>query len=367
MSYNLICLWFWIRFIAVPLYLTLSRVGEAENPGPVCATAKLFGAKYHAIGQWAQNLSNRSEVELEPLLAQVGECRQMFSERFGKDSKLYTSSVSQDIHCTHSHLDRSSLPVSPERDGDLGHTQQFCDYLSLFQEGEQSGSGQHVLSNLHFRGVEGQERSNPFCHCTARGGRKHTAKRRKLELSKGVVNILQCNVTTWSEHAKHYILTSDFDATLISETHLGKEGLLSAVTEAKKSGWAGTGSGATNTANNGWFSKPLSICSDDAGFLGPNSRLAGRVIRVMHGQGDFVTHSVFRALGRFPQRHQCQFDAGRVFSHEGWEVSLHSGCGLQLFAKLVARSVSTWRWHLDQATGCIGGHSGILLTHVSHG
>ena len=138
-----------------------------------------------------------------------------------------------------------------------------------------------------------KERSNPFCHRTTRGGRKHTGKRRKLELSKGVVNILQCNVTTWSEHARHYILTSDFDATLISETHLRKEGLLSAVTEAKKSGWAGTGSAATNTVNNGtsagvltlvrkrWFSKPLSICSDDAGILCPNSRLAGRVIRVM--------------------------------------------------------------------------------------
>ena len=221
MSYNLICLGFWIRFIAVPFYLTLSRVGEAGNPGPVCATAKLFGAKYDAIGQWAQNLSNRSEVELEPLFAQVGECRQMFSERFGKDSKLYTSLVSQDIHSTHSHLDRSPLPVPTERDGDLAYTQHFCDCLSLFQEGEQSGSGQHVLSNLHFRGMEGKERSNPFCHRTARGGRKHTGKRRKLELSKGVVNILQCNLTTWSEHAKHYILTSDFDATLISETHLG--------------------------------------------------------------------------------------------------------------------------------------------------
>ena len=100
-------------------------------------------------------------------------------------------------------------------------------------------------------------------------------------------------MTTWSEHARHYILTSDFDAALISETHLGKERLLSAVTEAKKSGWAGTGSAAANTVNHGtsagvlalvrkhWFSKPLSICSDDAGILCLTSRLAGRVIRVM--------------------------------------------------------------------------------------
>ena len=187
-------------------------------------------------------------MELEPLFAQVGECRQLFSERFGKDSKPYTSSVSQDS--THGHLDRSSMPAHLCVSVTL-NTQQFCDYLSLFQEGEQSGSGQHVLSNLHFRGMEGKERSNSFCHRMTSEGRKHTGKRRKLEISKGVVNILQCNVTSWSEHARHYTLTSDFDATLISETHLRKEGLLSAVTEAKKSGWAGTGSAATNTVNNG--------------------------------------------------------------------------------------------------------------------
>ena len=115
-------------------------------------------------------------MELEPLFAQVGEC----SERFGKDSKLYTSSVSQDIHSTHSHLDRSSLPVPTERNEDLAHTQQFCDYLSLF-------CGHHVLSNLHFVGMEGKERSNPFCHRATRGGRKHTGRKRKLEISKGVV------------------------------------------------------------------------------------------------------------------------------------------------------------------------------------
>ena len=55
------------------------------------------------------------------------------SERFGKDSKPYTSSVSQDIHSTHSHLGRSAVPVSPERVGDLAHTQRCCDYLSRRQ------------------------------------------------------------------------------------------------------------------------------------------------------------------------------------------------------------------------------------------
>ena len=149
--------------------------------------------------------------------------------------------------------------------------------------------------------MKGKERSNPFCHHATRGRRKHTRKKRKLEISKGVVNILHCNVTAWSEHARHYILTSNFDATLVSETHLGRDRVLSAVAEARKSGWAGTGSAATNTVNNStsagvlalvrkrWFSKPLSTCSADAGILCPNPRQAGRVIRVMGRENLLLT------------------------------------------------------------------------------
>ena len=165
--------------------------------------------------------------------------------------------------------------------------------------------------------------SNPFCHRTTRGGRKHTGKRRKLERSKGVVNIL---------------LTSDFDATLISETHFRKEGLLTAVTEAKKSGWAGTGSAATNTVNNGtsagvltlvrkrWFSKPLSICSDDAGILCPNSRLAGRVIRVMGREILLLTayfeHSVgFRSDTSDAARLECTFEGRKPRCSFGQEIA----------------------------------------------
>ena len=115
--------------------------------------------------------------------------------------------------------------------------------------------------------MSGKERSNPFCHHANRGGRKHTGKKRKLEIDKGVVNILQCNVTAWSEHARHYILTSDFDAALISETHLGREDLVTAAQLAR-----------TRTR---WFSKPLSFCSDEAGILCSKSRLVESVIRVM--------------------------------------------------------------------------------------
>ena len=75
---NLLRLLFWTQLIAVPFYLALSRIGEADNPCPAHAAAKLFGDHFDAIGQWAANLASKIEVELGPLFTQVGECRQMF-------------------------------------------------------------------------------------------------------------------------------------------------------------------------------------------------------------------------------------------------------------------------------------------------
>ena len=48
---------------------------------------------------------------------------------------------------------------------------------------------------MKLRDFRGQEWSNPLCHHTARGGRKHTGREQKLEFAEGVVNILQRNVT----------------------------------------------------------------------------------------------------------------------------------------------------------------------------
>ena len=272
---SLLRLWIWIQLIAVPFYLALSRIGEADNPRPAHATTKLFGEQFEAIGQWATNLTSKSEMELtDKLSARV----------LRKSPTLTPQSVSQNIQGTH---------VSTEPGGDSAHTQQFSDYLSLFQVGNECDESRHVSGQMQFCDRSGKERDNPFCHHAKRGGRKHTGKKRELEVAEGVVNILQCNVTTWSEHAKHYILTSDFDAALISETHLEREKLVTAAKEARKFTWAGTGSEAISTASNGtsagvlalvrtrWFSKPLSICADAAGVLCPTPRLAGRVIWVM--------------------------------------------------------------------------------------
>ena len=296
---SLLRLCIWIQFIAVPFYLWLSRI---DNPGPAHTTAKLFVVQFEAIGQWAANLTSKSEMELTPLLTQVGKCRQMFSESFEKESHPYTSSVTQNIQSIHSHTDSLLLPVSTEPGGDSAHTQQFSNYLSLFQAGKECDSecdgSRHVSAQMQFCDRSDKLRDNSCCYRSQRGVRKHTGKKRKLEIAQGMVNIRQCNVTSWSEHAKHYILTSDFDG-----AHLEREKFLMAAKEARKFSWAGTGSAATSTASNGtsagvlalvrtrWFSKPLSICTDEAGFLCPNPRLAGRVTRVM-GRAAYFEHSV---------------------------------------------------------------------------
>ena len=124
--------------------------------------------------------------------------------------------------------------------------------------------------------------TTPFVIARRQEVEKHTGKKRKLEIAQGVVNILQCNVAAWSEHVKHYILTSDFDTALISETDLESVKLVTAAKGARKFSWAGTGSAAISTASNGtsagvlafvrtrWFPKPLSFCTDEAGALCTN-------------------------------------------------------------------------------------------------
>ena len=225
---------------------------------------KLFGDQFEATGQWATTLTSKSEVDLMPLLAQVGECRQMFSECFEKESSPCTSSVSQDIQGTHSHMDRFSLPVSPEPEGDFAHIQQFSDYLSFGQVGDECDESRNVSAQMQICDRSGQERSNLFCH---------HAKR-----AEGVVNIVQCNVTAWSEHAKHYILTSGFDAALISGAHLEREKLVTAAKDARKYSWTGTVQMKLE------FSAPT--CDWQVGSY-------------VSWEGDFVAYSLFRALRRF--------------------------------------------------------------------
>ena len=82
--------------------LALSRVGEADNPCHACATARLFGAQSDAMGQRAATLTSKSEVELAPHSAQVGECRKMCRERFEKESFLLTTLIGRSGHPRHS-------------------------------------------------------------------------------------------------------------------------------------------------------------------------------------------------------------------------------------------------------------------------
>ena len=161
---GLLRLWIWNQIIAVVFNLSLSRIGEADNPGLVQAIAKLFGVQFEAIGQWAANLTSKSEMELAPLLAQVGQCRQMVSESFEKESHPYTSSVSQNIQGTHSHTGSLPLPVSTEPGGDSAHTQQFSDYLSLSQVGNECDESRRVSAQMQICDRNDALRDNPFCH-----------------------------------------------------------------------------------------------------------------------------------------------------------------------------------------------------------
>ena len=164
--------WVWSLFTAELFFIALSSVGEADTINPVCATAKLYDTQFDEIGLWASNLTNKSVKELTPLFAQVAACRQWFCEEFEKESFPYRSSVSQDIPDTHRHAGIPFLLVSPKHAVRTPHTQPSGDYLSLFHDGGQNSSIGCGQPQMNFRDLCGWERSNPFCHHTARGGRK---------------------------------------------------------------------------------------------------------------------------------------------------------------------------------------------------
>ena len=184
-------------------------------------------------------------------------------------------------------------------------------------------------------------------------------------------------MTTWSEHAKHYILTSDFDAALISETHLERERnwcLLKKKRENSHGQARQCGDqhckqrqkcGSTRTGPHTLVLQALVHMHQGSWFFCSNPPLAERVIRVMGRE--IVVYSSFRVLRRFPQRYQRQFDARRVFSYERRKASFHSGSGFQLPAKLVARPVHARRQSLASETGSISGHPRVNHTHVPCG
>ena len=236
-----------------------------------------------------------------------------------------------------------SLPLSPGPEGDFAHTQHFTDYLSIFQVGDECDENRYVLTQMQICDRSGTERNNTFCHHAKRGGRKHTGKKCKLEIAEGVVNILQCNVTKWGEHAKHHIITSDFDAALISETHLEREKLVTAAEEARKFSWAGTGSAAISTANN---------CTC-AGVL---ALVRTRSFSTWVGRFCCFTAYFEHSVG-FRSDINANFVQDVCFLTRDGMLPFILGADFNFPAKLVARLVHAWWQPLDTKVGSISGHS----------
>ena len=140
------------------------------------------------IGLWAEDLTSKSEVELEPLFAQVGARRQRFRELFVRESCLHRSTVSQDVDAIHKHTcsRRSLVPPGPARC--LSHAQQHTDdFQFLFFDGKRNGHVWSGLSQAQLSGMIDRKQGNPFCRHTKTRGRRHTGRKRKLEISDGKV------------------------------------------------------------------------------------------------------------------------------------------------------------------------------------
>ena len=126
-----------------------------------------------------------------------------------------------------------------------------------------------------------------------------------------------------------------------------REKLVTAAKEARTFSWAGTGSAAISTANNGtskgtlalfrtrWFSKPLSFSTDQAGVLWPIPRLAGRVIRVK-GREILLFTAYFEDSVGFRRDINANLMQDVCFLTRDGKLPFILGADFQFLAKLVA-------------------------------
>ena len=84
--------------------------------------------------------------------------KRQHNESFEKEPYPYTSSVSQDIPSTHSHMDRFSHPVSSGTEGYLAHTPQSINCAYPSQVGEQCDRSRYVSALSHLRCMDGKSR-----------------------------------------------------------------------------------------------------------------------------------------------------------------------------------------------------------------
>ena len=116
----------------------------------------------------------------------------------------------------------------------------------------------------------------------------------------------------------------------------------------------GTSAGVLALVRTRWFSKFLSICTDEAGVLCTNPRL------VLLLTADFE-HSVgFRSDINANLMHDVCF-----LTRDG-KPPIHLGSGFQLPAQFVAGLVFSWRQSLDPQVGSIGCRSRGFHTHVPY-
>ena len=100
--------------------------------------------------------------ELEPLVvAEETRTRSAIGKMVDELARtLSLHLIGQSEHPRHS----QSYDVSTEPDCDSAHTQQFSDYLSLFQVGNECDESRHVSAEMQFCDKRGKGRDNSFCH-----------------------------------------------------------------------------------------------------------------------------------------------------------------------------------------------------------
>ena len=140
---------------------------------------------------------------------------------------------------------------------------------------------------------------------------------------------------------------------------------MAAVKEARKSAWAGTGSAAISTANNGTSARSACDGPHKTKLMSSAPTHSRRGGSVVSWQGDSDAQSLVCTCCGISQRYNANLMHDSCFLTRR-KTLVDFWSEFQFPAQLVARLVSSWRQSLDPNAGSIGGHTSCVSHTHTH-
>ena len=230
------------------------RVGEAAYPGPQFGNYDWRNELQHNIVNnklsWLEWVSHLGEGSLKTMFDKMNSNKSIINTVF-QASPAATVELEPDLHI------RNSSSASAGKKTIVLLNDLIADVPNNFKDKWNCRLLNYLDKNYAMEDYESSGNAKKFtisnfaAKSRRRGGKGHCNKKIKMNKANGEVRMFFGNITSWSDHASHYVTTADFDVACVAEAHLTKDCMLKELATLKRHGWIGSGAPATRTSELG--------------------------------------------------------------------------------------------------------------------